>query len=300
MFNRLFQWIGRLRLPLWIRTTSMVEIGVQETLDAIGSTRWREFTTAESLFDVWAPVSGSTWEAYHCATLFAALDQIPPRIVGAAPESWFPDWLRHELPVPKWLDVQTWLILDAPGYLSVAIAAQLAPHRVCQTVCTFDNWPHFNGLVKPELVLAALIRYSTSMEIARRGWSVDLPPVWICDSLRLGNKPGRPRDFDNRYFLDDSILPGPDLLKQHGIQRIVYGNSNLGSPPTADLTGYLDMLIKQGLPVFQIGLDSMESWRAPPVPMTRIPQLPFKSTGFFRSTAGGFGSPIPEPSSSSG
>ena len=45
------------------------------------------------------------------------------------------------------------------------------------------------------------------MSDVRRELVDQSPPVYICDRNRLGTTPGRPRDFDNRYFLDDSILP---------------------------------------------------------------------------------------------
>ncbi|MDP1561615.1 MAG: hypothetical protein Q8M16_09480 [Pirellulaceae bacterium] len=300
MISSLLKLLARLRLPLWFGWRVELAVGEQAALDAAGSLAWREYATTERLFEAWSPAADSLWEAYHCPTLFAALDQIPTGKVGVAPEVWIPEWLRTEVPAPSWLDAQTWLILDGPPLASIAMAAHLCYQQVCQPVCTFDNWPHPSGLLKSEVALAGLIRYAPLMAQARSKWHKGLPPVWICDSGRLGFRPGRPKDFDNRYYLDDSILPGIELLRQHQLQRVVYASVNVSDPPTADIAGYLHSLQKQGLPVLRIGLASREAWDSGPVPAGELPAPVFSTQGFFRSTAGGFGTSIPEPSSSSG
>lgn len=300
MIDSILKLLARFRLPLWFGGRVDLRVGELEALDAGGSLVWRDFVSAERLFEAWSPAADSLWEAYHCPTLFAALDQIPRAKVGVAPEPWIPEWLRTEVPAPSWLDAQTWLILDGPPLTSIAMAAHLCCQQVCQPVCTFDNWPHPAGLLKSEIALAGLIRYAPLMAQARPRWHKGLPPVWICDSGRLGFSPGKPRDFDNRYYLDDSILPGIELLRQHQLQRVVYASLNRQDPPIADVVGYLHELQKQGLPVLRIGLESRDAWDAGPVPAGELPVPAFSPSGFFRSTAGGFGSPIPEPSSSSG
>jgi hypothetical protein len=300
MINSILKWITRIRLPLWFGGRVALTVGDPVGTDATGSLAWRDFTTATRLFDAWSPANDSLWEAYHCPTLFAALDQIPHDKVGAAPEAWILEWLRGELPPPTWLDAQTWLILDCPALTSIALAAHLACQQCCQPVCTFDNWPHPDGLIKSELALAGLIRYAAVVAQARNRWHKGLPPVWICDSSRLGVSPGKPRDFDNRYYLDDSLLPGIELLRQHQLQRVVYASIDVADPPLVDVVGYLHLLQKQGLPIMRVGVGTADAWRLGPVPAGEIPPPKFSPQGFFRSTAGGFGAPIPEPSSGSG
>jgi hypothetical protein len=300
MLNTLLKWIARIRIPLVFPPPAEVFVGEANLLDARGSTCWRDYRSAEKLFDVWSPLPGTTWEAFHCATLFASLDKIRPQNIGLAPDDWFPAWLRTEIPAPKWLDAQTWLILDAPGWISVAIAAHLASLRVAQPVCTFDNWPHSLGLVKPEKTLAALLRYAPSLEHARQGWTEAMPPVWVCDNTRLGDRAGWPNEFDNRYFLDDSILPGPDLLKSAGIQKIVYATSPAGAMQTTDLTEYFKMMMQSSFSLFQVSLDDLNDWQSDPIPFVPAIRPPLIRSGFFRSSIGGFGANVPDPSSSSG
>jgi hypothetical protein len=322
----LLSWVGRIRIPIprWRKTDVLV--GDPSALDALGSTRWKDFTTAERLFDVWAPLPGSVWEPFHCATLFAALDRIPPQRLGPLEEVAVPPWLRGELPAPSWLDRETWLIVDAPPVLSIAVAAQVASLRLAQPVCTFDNWPNPLGLVRPERALAALLHFAPWLEHARHGWTADLPPMWICDGERLGWNPGQPGEFDNRYFLDDSILPGPAVLMQAGIRKLVYATlGSVESPPSRvaedqtagpapapqvqsglkvspDLTAYLAELRRAGIDVQGLALGSLDRWRLGPVPLELVtkPLDQINRGSFFRSSAGGFGAPIPEPSSSSG
>lgn len=305
MYRILLEILAKFRIPLSFTFVRQgLAVGELSALDALGSTRWKEFVSAEKLFDTWAPAVSSRWEAFHCPTLFASIDYLDKKEVGCAPDAYYHEfaggWTASSVPAPRWLDQQTWLILDAPGWISVAVAAQLAQYRVCETVCTFDNWPHPKGLIQPEMTIAALLRYAPMMETVRRNLVFGLPPVWVCDNTRLGNQPGSPGQFDNRYFLDDSILPGPELLKTNGIQRVVYASPGLSSPPTADLTDYFNYLIQQGLPLLRVGMSSVEAWKAEPVPVHQIPKLPLNRGSFFRATAGGFGSEIPEPSSSSG
>jgi hypothetical protein len=300
MLNSLLKWIARIRIPLVISPPADVSVGDPNLPDALSSTRWKAYRTAETLFDVWSPLPGTIWEAFHCATLFASLDKVKQEHIGPAPDDWFPDWLANEIPAPKWLDAQTWLILDAPGWVSVAIAAHLASLRVAQPVCTFDNWPNSRGVVQPEKTLAALIRYAPWLEHARKGWTEAMPPVWVCDNTRLGERVGRPSEFDNRYFLDDSILPGPDLLKTIGIQKIVYATSIAGAMQTSDLTEYFKLMIQSGLSLFQISLEDLARWQSDPLPLVPMTRAPLKRRGFFRSNIGGFGANVPDPSSSSG
>ena len=312
MYRSLLQFFSQFRIPLLWARRSKLTVGQTDVLDALGSTQWREFLDAEKLFDTWAPVTGDHWQAFHCATLFASIDWIAKDHLGSAPDHLFFDfgddgmlggmqgWMLERVPVPRWIGADSWLILDGPGWISVAVAARLVEHQACQTVCTFDNWPHALGLVKPEMTLAALIRYAPLMAIARRNLLAGLPPVWVCDNTRLGTRTGRPKEFDNRYFLDDSILPGAELLKTHGIGRVIYASPTIQAPPTADLIPYLEYLKKQGISVQRISMSSVETWKSEPVPLESISPLPLNKGSFFRSTSGGFGAAIPEPSSSSG
>jgi hypothetical protein len=193
---------------------------------------------------------------------------------------------------------ETWTILDLPGPRAVEAGAWLVSAAGCQPVCTFDNWPHPRGLLRPEETLAELLRWATTVAEARRRLQPSSPPVWICDSERLGGREGRPREFDNRYYLDDSILPGPGLLGRSGIRRAVYATFAGEQVPVIDLEAYFADLLAAGVEVLHVDLGDPQL-EPRPFSAPRTPRPPPRA-GFHRSAAGGFGSEVPEPSSGGG
>jgi hypothetical protein len=311
-WSRPLEILGRLRVPVPFRRR--VRVGSPRSVDAEGGMDWRAFQTAEELFRVWGPVPESPWEPFHCVPLFAVLDRIPrdrvgprgrERVRGQRDGGPVPAHARLGASAPSWLEEGTWTILDLPGPSSVVAAVRLIEAGGCQPVCTFDNWPHPRGILSPEEILAELLHWSPVVARARLHLGREAPPLWICDSERLGLRQGRPGEFDNRYFLDDSVLPGPGLLSRSGIRRVVYvtlweegARGGSGDLPLRDLEAYLSDLLRAGFSVEHVALTDPEE-RLGPLASPRTPRRPPRS-GFRRSAAGGFGTSVPEPSSGSG
>jgi hypothetical protein len=310
MWQRLskpLEWLGRFGGRLQGRTK--LTVGDPNGVDARGGTGWRRFLDAELLYDVWGPHPASPWTPYHTVPLFAALDRLatdsigpaaPPRTADATDvRNALPGLARHAAPAPFFVAPESWTVLDVPGPACVEAAVWLTAAG-CQPVCTFDNWPHPKGVLQAELVLAELLRWAPVMASLRSRLRPDSPPLWICDNQRFGHRVGTPGDFDNRYYLDDSILPGPALLRSHGIRRVVY--VTLAAPPEQtpllDLQSPFAELLTAGFPVEHVEL---ASGSLEPRPFASSPgrRRIAKST-FFRSGAGGFGSDVPEPSSGGG
>lgn len=270
------------------------------------------------------------WVPFHCVPLFAALDSLkrdqigptrprerrdPPNgdvdagtppasvtnlaggtpVIPPAPAAWreLPPAARPGAPPPAWLKRDTWTVLDLPGPMAVEAAAWLVSAARCQPVCTFDNWPHARGVLRAEATLAELLRWATTVAVARPSLDAGSPPLWICDSERLGAMPPKPREFDNRYYLDDSILPGPGLLRQGGIREVVYVTVDEGTP-AADLDLYLRELLAAGLPVWHV---SVLRPGGEPSSLRLLSTPSRRPSGFRRSSAGGFGQDVPDPSS---
>jgi hypothetical protein len=299
------EWLGRIRF-FWSGSTR-VRVGDPDGTDARGRPDWRRFCTAEALFDVWGPHRSSPWAPFHSVPLFAALDRMPPPGAGPAPA---PDPgaagdPRNRIPPiaapgsapPPFLGADTWIIVDMPGPAAVQVAVWLIGAG-SQPVCTFDNWPHPKGVLRAEQTLAELIRWATTVAQLRQGLGPQSPPLWICDSDRLGQRSGAPGEFDNRYYLDDSTLPGPRTLSAAGIRRVVYLTLGADDGPVLDLVDYFAELLAAGLVVEHADLAaaSLEP-RAFAGPRTRHRVI--KAT-FRRSAAGGFGTAVPEPSSGGG
>ena len=303
--------LGRLGLPRLLPASLFrraFHVGDPKAADARGGSGWRAYLDSARLFDVWGPHPAGTWGPYHCVPLVAAMDRIKrdaigpaaapgsPTRPGAPPE--LPPHARPGAPAPRWLTPSTWTILDLPGARSVEAAAWLVGATGAQPVCTFDNWPHERGVLKPELALAELLRWATTMQEARSRIAPEAPPLWICERERLGERPGRPREFDNRYFLDDSVLVGPTVLRRHGLDRVVYVTPTTDDAPLADVEGYFGELLLEGIAVFRVGLDAPDAALATFSSPRKARTL--NRSSYRRSAVGGFGTLVPEPSSGSG
>ena len=300
-WSRLLEGLGRLRLRFWSRRR--LSIGDPAAPDAQGGQRWREFLRPEELFRVWGPLEGSPWEPYHSVPLFAALDHVTPGRAGPTPVKERearrgPATVRPGAGVPGWVDRSTLTFLDLPGPRSVEAAVWLVAGAGMQPVCTFDHWPHLKGVLRADLVLAELLYWAGTVEGARGRIQEGAPPLWICDSDRMGTRSGKPGEFDNRYFLDDSALPGAGFLLRAGIRKVVYLAAAEGAVPLVDLEAYFAELLTAGIAVLHVNeLDPT----AEPVPFSAPPSpRPPPRSGFLRSGAGGFGSPVPLPSSGGG
>ena len=298
--------IGGLRVT-WRRSRVPLTVGSPTERDALDSTYWKEYADTEKLFAVWGPVSGGPWEPYHCVPLFAALQTVPADRLGPT----HPDQVRQvegnghlegaasASPLrTEWAAKGSWVILDLPGATSVAAAVRLIAAGF-QPVCTFDNWPHPAGLIKAEVVLAQLLRYAAVVGEVRKYLTVESPPVWVCDRARLGASRGRPREFDNRYYLDDSVLPSPDTLRRNGVERIVCVVPDAVDRPRDDLCAYFRDLRKLGFNAIR-GAAFSDPGLAPFDFPEEVFNISFKRSGYRRTDAGGFGVLIPEPSSSGG
>jgi hypothetical protein len=302
--------LGRLGLPRLPQALFRrpLAVGDPAAADARGGSGWRDFLDPARLFDTWGPHPAGPWGPYHSVPLFAALDRLKRDTIGPAappgsakrpgvpPE--LPPHARPGAPAPHWLTPSTWTILDLPGARSVEAAAWLVGATGAQPVCTFDNWPHERGVLKPELALAELLRWATTMDEARTRITPEAPPLWICERERLGERPGRPREFDNRYYLDDSVLPGPGVLRRHGLERVVYVAPAASDPPLADLEGYFGELLLEGIAVFRVGLAVADARLSPFSSPSKA--RPVSRASYRRSAVGGFGTLVPEPSSGSG
>jgi hypothetical protein len=305
----LLESLGRLRFRLPRQPTLVV--GAPGAPDARGGSGWEAFAAPEALFAVWGPLEGSPWEPYHCIPLFAALEQVArsqlgptdPNVIAAerAGEGGgfvLPEHARPGAPTPPWIDRGTWVMIDLPGRSTVEAATWLVSAGAVQPVCTFDHWPHPKGVLKADRILAELLRFASTIATARGRISGSAPPLWICDAERLGTRSGTPGEFDNRYYLDDSILPGPNVLRAAGIRRVVHVSSRTGAGPLPDLERYFADLRLAGLEVLHVDVEDPGLEPRP----SSVPAVPrsVSKWDFRRSSAGGFGTEVPEPSSSGG
>lgn len=285
---KLLESIARIRIPFY-RFSTTLSVGRPNAADACGTNEWRAFLEGRALSRVWGPHAKSPWTPFHILTLFVSLDYLRKNEVGPCDSD---PWPIRNFQIPPWIDSSTLLLIDLPGPQSVALGAALAVGG-CDLVCTFNNWPHPKGLIRPEETLAALLRYASWLSRNRTAYPAPGPVAWLCDSGRLGVRRGRPNEFDNRYYIEDNVVPGPNYLRERNISKIIYISG--GPEIIADLGVHLYTFKKEG---FQVGLSLAYSNGVLADPVAIVPpEKPFNTTGFFRATAGGFGAPVPHPSS---
>ncbi len=287
--SKLLEMIGRVRFP-FLRGRTKVVVGRPGIQDARGTGDWRNFLDARALSRVWGPHAHGPWTPFHCLTLFVSLDYLDRESVGPCGAD---PWPVQAFRMPEWVDSATMLVVDLPGPQSAALGAALGVAG-CDLVCTFNNWPHPQGVIRPEETLAVLLRYASWLAAERSAFPTPAPVAWLCDAGRLGGRAGKPGEFDNRYYIEDSIMPGPNFLRARGITKVVYASSSSGAL-RADLGVHLHAYSKDGLYVGQ-AVATEDGQLQGPEPM-HLPEPSFKTTGFFRSSAGGFGAPVPHPSS---
>ena len=285
---------------------------------------WHEFSAYDVLFQLYGPPKNSPWYPYHCPTLFAAIDRLrmQPRLTELSPEVTAPQpeqaW--------QWLAEDTLVLLELNGGLSVQMGARLLIEAGAQLVSTFDHWPmanrerainqtsylsmealawppqHVRGNVAIDSrdVMDSMV--SMAPEVHRRtlaGIAATAPAVWMFDSRRLvASKPG-PGDFDNRYYIDDSILPSAPMLARHGIRKLVYFSHSPDSNPSSDLTVMINQCQQAGMSLLNVALSEPATW-VEPLPMAAPPEVRLSGLFFPKTQIGGFGRKVPEPSESSG
>jgi hypothetical protein len=285
---------------------------------------WHEFRHYDLLFQLYGPPKGSPFAPYHCPTLFAAVDRLAlqPRLTELSPEVTEPKpegaW--------QWLGPDTFVLIDLPGALSVQLGARLLIEGGAQLISAFDHWPAANPMrrfteasyvnmaarpwppqqVRTDVAIDSRDVLDSMISLAPQVWrrtqqgiAPDAPAVLLCDSRRTVAAKAGPGDYDNRYYIDDSILPGEALLRRLGIRKLVFFGLSEATAPSADLTVFMNECARGGISLHNATLDQPETW-AVPLPMRRPVEVRLSSLAFPKSQVGGFGRRIPVPSESSG
>lgn len=303
---KLLEFLGRFGMHVDMQNINF-DIGTFDSVDSCHGTDWHAFRHSQSLWQAWGPVPGSPWEPFHCVTLFAAVDELekdsPKSFLGPVAVPNLPDSIMNATVAPPWAEPGILAMIDLPGPESVAFGYHLAATAGFQPVCTFDNWPHKLGVLRSERVLGALLYYAVAMNALRTGLTPASSPVWICDRERFtGSKP-EPGRFDNRYIIEDRLLPGPHLLRAAGIHKIIYVGPGPVTYPAEDIRGYLEGLMPYGIVTYTASPADPATWVKPTAYIRKLGTpsgWSVLSMNMIRSSAGGFGGFVPEPSSGGG
>lgn len=246
---------------------------------------------AEHLFEIWAP-SGALWSDWAKPVLFATM---PP--LAVAPD--FAD-LTMETPWVQHLSGRQALVIDLPGVSSVCCGYQLA-------TLGYRPVPLFNAAYGPKAVIPvdriAAALQALAESLSQLNLSPDALPAFLLDSDRMAaGMPPNVGDFDNRWHVFPQDFPSARFLKSQGIDGVVLVTRN--AQPPDDLAHVLLRWQQAGLPISIC--NSTVSDQPSPIQVRKPKgfglffQRLLVTLGMRRSSAGGFGSIIPQPSSGGG
>lgn len=253
------------------------------------------------LFEVWAPEE-SVWSRWAKPALFAggapALAAQPAQAVNPMPvHSLDPQTGSFN---PGGLDTWTAFVVDMPGERSVEIGMALARSGY-RPVPLFNTAYHLGAIVPVEAILKRL--RDGADELQGLAIPPDAPPVFLLDSQRLAPlTPPAPGKFDNRWAAFPQDFPSANFLLSNGIRRVVLlQDERLQDKPRTDLAHVLLRWQGGGVEIYIQDPDGNMS----PRPLQVAKPSAFRSlfyraltlSGLRRSSAGGFGSVIPIPSS---
>jgi len=241
-------------------------------------------TTIPDSYDAWAPVEGC-WSPWVKPVLFT----YPPTYASA--EMSLMD-VGATVAAAGTPDGITALVLDLPYASALVGGLALAP-RGWRPVPLYNGVSH--GLVGRPLVQTGDIinaLHAGGEPLRACALPADAPPVFLLDSLRLTGRPA-PLVFDNRWVVTPQDLPSAERLRHHGITRVRF----FGDTVLPDLGAVLGRWRTGGL--------TLERVSDVVVPLV-LPTLPWwigtwaervaVRWGLKRSSAGGFGGLVPEPS----
>jgi len=250
------------------------------------------------LFDIWAP-PWALWSRWAKPVLFAESSGTPPI---ASQTEVLPklDFLRDDdlalvLDLPSSESVKTGLALAELGYRPVPLFnGTRGPRSLSLTAMAVVD----NDAIAGWLVAGAEI-------LQRRHLPPNAPPAFLLDSRRKapGIKPS-PGRFDNRWVVFPQDFPSASFLLAHDIRRVLLLQSNMQSQPQADLAHVLLRWQQAGLKL--LAADGQNIAYPKPLVVNRpshFGSLWYRAlalVGLRRNSAGGFGSVVPQPSSSSG
>jgi hypothetical protein len=291
--------------------------------------------TPQELYEIWAP-PGSLWSPWAKPVAFAQMHmgKRPKNDPVAGTEVTFEPLASFEWASSYRED--TAIVLDLPDVTTIETAMQLAVlgyRPVPMYNCA--NSEAITLVVPVEPIISALSQNAPLLGTFTI--RPDAPPAFMLDANRNAGLAPKPLDFDNRWVVFPQDFPSATFLQAHGIKRVLIlqpkRKSIMGAMAAelqSDLyevarrwhNGGLEVLIRQTVEAQassawsaaaqpQLTAEQWMTYETSHQPLTfgplsrfRLGAAGFVSTLFAlamrRSSGGGFGQIIPEPSSSGG
>lgn len=197
----------------------------KKDVDSTGSRKWSDYFNADDIRAAWLPHQESRFAQYSKSALIDSA----PLLDGKIQPRYSEGERRSELGVRNLiasseLDRSTAVILDSGGAHSVAMAVELMKQGY-QPIVMFNTVPVHNGSNRAEQELATMLYFAKEVQQLKEqgAFSASSPPVFIMDCHR-GDKPYSASTADNSYSYSKQDLPSAQVLRDHGIAKVVYLN----------------------------------------------------------------------------
>jgi len=248
----------------------------------------------EGIFQIWAP-DEIEWSRWAKPILFAELGLVPQSSVSDPLDNW-KNFDTHLIPDPRG---DTAVIVDLPGEESVMMGLALAQKG-------YRPVPLYNSCSGPSAVVNVnSIKYLLSqeaMDLQQMKIAFDARPAFLLDANRMREGLNAAAgEFDNRWMVFPQDFPSANFLLSRHIRGILLIQPKVGQPRN-DLAHVLLRWQEAGVRIFEMVPNSTNQ----PAELIVARPTYFKSIwyrvlalmGLRRNSTGGFGSIVPEPSSS--
>ena len=245
----------------------------------------------EQTFEAWTP-SGVVWSEWAKPVAFINASAVSGAAAAEAPA---------DLKLPLALDSSSAVIVDLPGAESVHAGLLLAERGFCPV-------PLFNGTSGPSAAIdvqpIARALVAGAAPLKARPSAPGASPAFLLDSRRRGVglllKPGV---YDNRWVTLPQDFPSGALLMSRGVRHVtLLQRGNQAIEP--DLAHVLRRWQEQGITIRKVDVATGQVTDAVTIPKPSGFKLAWYAViallGLRRSNVGGFGSAIPEQTSSGG
>lgn len=240
----------------------------------------------EELYRAWAPPN-SPWSPWVKPVLFATAEDLRPGSPDVEAALVLVRRLRADAR-------DTFVIVNQPGAQSVATGLALAQQGF-RPIPLFNGVGGQNTVIRVGPIVAALV--AGAEQLSRIAIAADAPPAFLLDADRMLGA-ATPRMLDNRWLVVPEDFPSGNRLLSAGLRKGVIVGETYGD----DLAHVLVRYHRADISLMAIDSTGTFTEHKPRVP-SHFGNLFARSLvlmGLRRSSAGGFGAVVPDPSEGSG
>ena len=244
----------------------------------------------EQAFEAWAP-SGVLWCEWAKPVAFVDAHQGGVAVADAV----------ADIRLPLDIEASSVVIVDLPGAEAVQAGLRLAERGFCP-VPLFNGTTGRSPAIDVQPIARALVAGAESLKL--RAIAPAAPPAFLLDSRRRGDGVAlTPGVYDNRWVTLPQDFPSGALLLSRGLRSATLLQRGGVSVP-ADLAHVLRRWQEQGIRLRAIDITTGQVADGITVPKPSGFRLAWYAMiallGLRRSNVGGFGSAVPEQTSSGG